>query len=257
MKICIPSYNRYETIQEKSIKVLLNAGYKPQEIDVFVADEEQLIKYREKIDPSISIIVAIKGLKEVREFIFNYYDEGEKLLCLDDDIEVVRELYKNEDGKSRLRPLCEQNLKEIVDYAFHLCEQHSLKLWGLYPTPSNAFFMENQKEITYDYKFIIGNFFGCINCKDMNKLLVPDMDDYERSIRSYLIYGGSIRFNHLAPKTKFKKNTGGAQDSDRENRLQNSKEIMLNTYQGLLYMKKRKNDTNPILKDLRKSVKKN
>tara|TARA_R110000765_G_scaffold336054_1_gene426420 strand:- start:325 stop:1101 length:777 start_codon:yes stop_codon:yes gene_type:complete len=258
MKICIPSYNRYETIQEKSIKVLLNAGYKPQEIDIFVADEEQLIKYREKMDKDISIIVAIKGLKEVREFIFNYYDEGEKLLCLDDDIEVVRELYKNEDGKSRLRPI--QNLKEIVDYAFHLCEQHSLKLWGLYPTPSNAFFMENQKEITYDYKFIIGNFFGCINCRNMNKLLVPDMDDYERSIRSYLIYGGSIRFNHLAPKTKFKKNTGGAQAvelGDRENRLQNSKEIMLNTYPELLYLRKRKTDTNPILKDLRKSVKKN
>jgi len=96
-----------------------------------------------------------------------------------------------------------------------------------------------------------------INCSDMNKLLVPDMDDYERSIRSYLLYGGSIRFNHLAPKTKFKKNTGGAQDSDRENRLSQSKEIMLNTYPELLYLKKRKTDTNPILKDLRKSVKKN
>ena len=199
--------------------------------------------------------MAKKGLREVREFIFNYYDQGEHLLCLDDDIEVVRELYKNEDGKSRLRPV--NNLKQIVDYAFHLCEQHSLKLWGLYPTPNNSFFMEGQKEISYDYKFIIGNFFGCINCKNMNKLLVPDMDDYERSIRSYLIYGGSIRFNHLAPKTKFKKNTGGAQDDDRENRLQNSKEIMMNTYQGLLFMKKRKNDSNPILKDLRKPVKKN
>ena len=26
--------------------------------------------------------------------------------------------------------------------------------------------------LTTDYKFIIGNFFGCINCKDMNKLNV-------------------------------------------------------------------------------------
>ena len=159
MRICIPSYNRYETIQQKSIALLLNAGYKPQEIDVFVANEEQLIKYREKIDKDISIIVAVKGLKEVREFIFDYYDEGEHLLCLDDDIESVRELYKNEDdkttgeqAKSRLRPV--DNLKEIVDYAFHLCEQHSLKLWGLYPTPNNAFFMENQKEISFDYKYI-------------------------------------------------------------------------------------------------------
>jgi len=249
MKIVIPSYERYETIQQKSINLLLNAGYKPNDIYVFVANEDQYNKYKEKIDNDISIIIAIKGLKEVREFIFNYFDEGEKLLCLDDDIEAVRTLYKNEDNKSRLRPV--ENLKEIVDYAFHLCDQHSLKLWGLYPTPNNAFFMENQKEITYDYKFIIGNFFGCINCRDMNKLNVLDMDDYERSIRSYLLYGGSIRFNHIAPKTKFKKNTGGAQDDQRENRLAQSREILLKEYPDLLFMRQRKNDINPVLKDKR------
>jgi len=255
MKICIPSFNRYETIQDKSIKVLLNAGYKPQEIDVFVANEEQLIKYREKIDKDISIIIAVKGLKEVREFIFNYYDEGEKLLCLDDDIEAVRELYKNEEDKSRLRPV--DNLKEIVDKGFDLCEKHSLKLWGLYPTPNNAFFMENQKEISFDYKFIIGNFFGCINCKDMNKISAPELDDYERSIRSYLLYGGSVRMNHIAPKTNFKKNSGGLQETNRDENFKISRDILMNTYPELLYLKKRKTDTNPILKDLRKSVKKN
>tara|TARA_R100001591_G_scaffold118222_1_gene140013 strand:- start:119 stop:892 length:774 start_codon:yes stop_codon:yes gene_type:complete len=252
MKIVIPSYERYGTIQQKSIKVLMNAGYEPSDIYVFVANEDQYNKYREKIDNDISIIIAVKGLKEVREFIFNYFDEGEYLLCLDDDIEAVRELYKNEDNKSRLRPV--ENLKEIVDKGFDLCEKHSLKLWGLYPTPNNAFFMENQKEITFDYKFIIGNFFGCINCRDMNKLSVPDLDDYERSIRSYLLYGGSIRFNHIAPKTKFKKNTGGAQDDDRENRLCQSREILMNTYPDLLFMRQRKNDINPVLKDKRSKM---
>jgi hypothetical protein len=148
-----------------------------------------------------------------------------------------------------LRPV--KDLKEIVNKGFQLCEEHSLKLWGLYPTPNNAFFMENAKEITYDYKFIIGNFFGCINCKDMNKLSVPDIDDYERSIRSYLLYGGSIRFNHIAPKTKFKKNIGGCQDNERQNRIEKSKEILLNGYPDLLYLRKRKDDTNPILKDKR------
>ena len=244
MIICIPSYNRYETIQQKSLNLLLNAGFKPQEINVFVADEEQLLKYKENIDKDISIIVAIKGLKEVREFIFNYYDEGEKLLCLDDDIEAVRELYFTDDNKSKLRPV--ENLKEIVKLGFELCEKHSLKLWGLYPVPNNAFFMENQKEITCDYKFIIG--------KDMNKLSCPDLDDYERSIRSYLLYGGSVRFNHIAPKTNFKKNTGGAQAvelGDRENRLSKSRGILLNTYPDLLHLRKRKNDTNPMLKDQR------
>jgi len=80
---------------------------------------------------------------------------------------------------------------------------------------------------------------------------VPDIDDYERSIRSYLLYGGSVRFNHIAPKTKFKKNNGGCQDSERQNRIEKSKEILMTTYPDLLYLRKRKDDTNPILKDKR------
>ena len=128
MRIVIPSYEGYETIQQKSINLLLSYGYEPNDIYVFVANEDQYNKYKEKIDNDISIIIAIRGLKEVREFIFNYFDEGEYLLCLDDDIEAVRELYFTDDNKSRLRPV--ENLKEIVDKGFQLCEEHSLKLWG-------------------------------------------------------------------------------------------------------------------------------
>ena len=31
MRIAIPSYNRHESINNKSLKVLYNAGYKPDE----------------------------------------------------------------------------------------------------------------------------------------------------------------------------------------------------------------------------------
>tara|TARA_R110000796_G_scaffold210822_1_gene327021 strand:+ start:232 stop:1020 length:789 start_codon:yes stop_codon:yes gene_type:complete len=250
MKIAIPSYNRYETIQSKSIDTLLNGGYEAKDIDVFVADEEQYILYKEKIVPDISIIIAVKGLKEVREFIFNYYEQGQHLLCLDDDIEDIREYYLTDDNKPRLRSVT--NIKEIVDLGFRLCEERSLKLWGLYPCPNNAMWMGSQKDFTYDYRFIIGNFFGCINCSYMNKLNVPDIDDYERSIRSYLSNGGSLRMNHLSAKTKFRKNVGGQQDTeDRQVIIEESKKILLETYPNLLYLRKRKEDTNPILKDKR------
>ena len=250
MKICIPSYNRYETIQHKSINFLLNAGYEASEINVFVADQEQYDLYKDKMDKDISIIIAVKGLREVRDFIFNYYKQGEKLLCLDDDIEDVRECYLNDDNKLRLRSVT--NLKEIVRNGFQLCKEKKLKLWGLYPCPNNAMWMDSQKEFTYDYKFIIGNFFGCINCKNMNKLSVVDIDDYERSIRSYILYGGSLRMNHLSAKTKFRKNTGGQQDtSDRQELIDLSKQLLINTYPNLIYLRKRKTDTNPMLKDKR------
>ena len=248
MKICIASYERHETICNKSLKVLLNAGYQPNEIDLFVANQEQYEKYKSVVPEDINIIIAVKGLKQVREFIFNYYDEGEHVLSLDDDIEIIRQLDKQ---TNKLVPV--NNLKSIVERGFNECLKHSLKLWGLYPVQANAFFMNNSKEITYDYKFIIGNFFGFINCKKMNSLNVSNIDDYERSIKSYLLYGGSVRMNRYACKTNFKKNAGGAQcDPDRQSKIYDDMNLLLKLYPDLLHLRRRTNGINPLLKDQRK-----
>jgi len=248
MKICIASYQRSDSICNKSLKVLLNAGYQPNEIDLFVANQEQYEKYKNVVPEHINIIIAVKGLKQVREFIFNYYDEGEHVLSLDDDIEIIRQLDKQ---TNKLVPV--NNLKSIVERGFNECLKHSLKLWGLYPVQANAFFMNNSKEITYDYKFIIGNFFGFINCKKMNSLNVSNIDDYERSIRSYILYGGSVRLNHYACKTNFKKNSGGAQsDPDRQSKIYDDMNLLLELYPDMLHLRRRKNGINPFLKDQRK-----
>tara|TARA_R100001440_G_scaffold34445_1_gene53445 strand:- start:74 stop:1327 length:1254 start_codon:yes stop_codon:yes gene_type:complete len=250
MKICIPSYERYETINDKSIGLLLNYGFFPEDIDLFVANKEQYDKYKSVVHKDINIIIAVKGLKQVREFIFDYYEQGEKLLCLDDDIEEIRELYYDSQKKPQLRSV--ENLKQIIDKGFDECEKNSLKLWGLYPVKGNPFWMSNSKEITTDYKFIIGNFFGCINCKDMNILNVSNIDDYERSIRSYKIYGGSVRLNHYSAKTNFKENSGGAQyDPNREIKIKIDYNILENTYPEYITFRNKKDGLNPILKKIK------
>ena len=245
VKICIASYQRHESINQKSIKVLMNGGYKPNEIDLFVANEEEYQKYKSVVPEGINIIIAVKGLKAVREFIFDYYEQGEKILSLDDDIEIVR---KYDENSGKLVPV--ENLKSLVQLGFDECSKHSLKLWGLYPVQGNPFFMKNAKPITYDYKFIIGNFFGFINDKQMNKLNVSNIDDYERSIRSYQLFGGSVRLNHYACKTNFKKNAGGAQyDPNRQEKIYQDMDILMNTYPDLLFLRKKKDGFNPVLKD--------
>tara|TARA_R100000773_G_C4207184_1_gene107732 strand:+ start:460 stop:1191 length:732 start_codon:yes stop_codon:yes gene_type:complete len=239
MKICIPSYERYETINDKSIGLLLNYGFFPEEIDLFVANKEQYDKYKSVVHKDINIIIAVKGLKKVRDFIFNYYDQGEKLLCVDDDIEEIVD--------SDYNPV--DNLKEIIDRGFDECQKNNMKLWGLYPS-CNKYFMENTHELTTDYKFIIGNFFGCINCSNMNKLSIPDIDDYERSIRSFILYGGSVRLNRYAPRTKFRKNIGGQQTEHRDVLITEAKKILMKNYPNYLYLRRRRNntDTNVFLK---------
>ena len=244
VKICIASYQRHETICQKSLKVLLNGGYNATEIDLFVANEEEYHKYKSVVPEEINIIIAVKGLKAVREFIFDYYEQGEKILSLDDDIEMIRKYDKDTD---KLLPV--NNLKSLVQKGFDECSKHSLKLWGLYPVQGNPFFMKNAKEISYDYKFIIGNFFGFINDKQMNVLNVSNIDDFERSIRSYQLFGGSVRLNHYAAKTNFKKNKGGAQcDPDREEKICYDMYLLLKLYPNMLFLRKKKTGLNPVLK---------
>tara|TARA_R110000803_G_C11949035_1_gene317476 strand:- start:560 stop:1312 length:753 start_codon:yes stop_codon:yes gene_type:complete len=248
MRIVIPSYNRSDTINEKSLATLFRYGYLPGDIDLFVADENEFKVYKEVINADINIIIGVKGLVPIRNFIFNYYKEGQRLLILDDDIETLKELIP---GTAHLHDLVD--LKSVVERGFNELEEKNLKLFGLF-TCCNPLFMSSAADISYDYKFIIGNFFGCINSHDMNELNVHDIDDYERSIRSYLIYGGSVRFNHIAAKTKFLTNEGGAQSNpDRFDEIHVSIDILKEKYPKMFYLKKKKSGykTSIILKDQR------
>ena len=240
MRIVIPSFKRHETINQKSIKTILDSGYPPSQIDLFVANEEQYLCYKNVVHKDINIIIGCLGLKNIRNFIFNYYDEGQKLLCLDDDIECLKILNKDTCslGSPQLETLID--FRKLVEDSFKLCEENKLRLWGTF-TCFNPLFMKNTAAITFDYKFIIGNFFGTINCKNMNKVNISDIDDYERSVRSFLFYGGSLRQNHVSAKTKFLKNAGGAQEDPlRQDTINDSIDTLQKLYPGLLYLKNKK-----------------
>ena len=248
MRIVIPSYNRHCEINDKSIRVIIEAGYLYSDIDVFVANKEEYEKYKSVLNSEITIIIGKKGLKEIREFIFNYYKEGSKLLCLDDDIEMIKMKHPDNSIKSCFDNSY-LNLKKEIEEAFELCKKTGKCLWGLYPV-DNHFFMQNS--ISHNYKFCIGNFFGCYNCRYMNRV-TNHLDDYERSIRSYLKYGGSIRLNYLCAKTKFKKNQGGANSEEfkRDNQITTAQKELCNDFPNLIYLKKKKDGYNPILRDTR------
>ena len=252
MRIAIPSYNRYDSINDKSFKVLYDAGYKPNMIDLFVADKEQYKLYKNIVHKDINIIIGKKGLKNIRDFIINYYPEGTKLLCMDDDVEMIKMKNPNSDEPSSFKNEL-LDLKKEVDNAFKICQKKKYHIWGLYPV-DNHFYMKN--DISYDYKFIIGNFFGLILNHEANKSYVEQKGDYERSIRHYLLDGGVVRINYLCAKTKFKKNSGGANESefDRANKIKTDQDILIKYYPNLFYLKKKKDGLlNPVLKDSRGS----
>jgi hypothetical protein len=101
------------------------------------------------------------------------------------------------DGKKKLEPIAD--LRYIIDEGFRLCKANNMKNWGIYPV-HNPFFMSDK--VSTDLKYVGGGFYGVINDRECEKRIVSHGEDYERTIRYYLKYGGVIRFNNLTFKTK-------------------------------------------------------
>jgi hypothetical protein len=243
MRFAIPSYNRIKELGEKSLHTLAEHGITPEEIDIFVVKEE--FDAYENEYPEHKFHIGPLGMKNIRNFIFQeFYDEGDKVVSMDDDIDKIR--MKNPKGwEASCYEDCELNLRAEIDLAFKECEKSGRHLWGLYPV-ENHFFMKN--DISYDYKFCGGWMWGCIVDKESLLVGTDQYEDYERCIRHYLKDGGMIRLNYLCCKTKYI-NEGGM---GKDRKFEEAQNYLQNNYGDLFYLKKKKGGLNPVLKDLRK-----
>jgi len=247
-KIAIPSFNRPEQIGNRTLAMLKKYNFDIKDIDIFVNTSEDMDKYS-SLYPEYNIILGVKGLKEIREFIFNFYKEGDLVLMVDDDIDDI--LMKNPKAwEPSSYSEDDADLKFEINNAFEIMINKGAGMWGVYPV-KNHFFMKNV--ITYDLKFCSGGFFGVKIDKECGSLKVAQYDDYERCIKYYKKYGSLIRLNYLCMDTKIGVNKGGMND-DKEERLKISKRdlgILCGEYYEYVNVKKKKGDIlNPCLREL-------
>jgi len=182
MKIAIPSYNRPECL---TIKSLEKHGIDLDNIYLFVANEEQEELYRKNLDNKIKIIIGIKGLCNIRNFITNYFDEGEILICMDDDIKDF--------------VILEKPLLQVLNDSISYLEKSPYQLIGFPPT-SNPFYIK-KKGYTDGIFFCIGVLWMVKN----DKSIIVDniLEDVERTFLSVDKYGGVIRCHDIMYKTRF------------------------------------------------------
>ena len=189
MKIAIPTYKRYDELGQKTLTFLSTMnGFCQDDITIFVADEIEFNHYYERYS-EFRIVQAEKGIVNVRNFIMDYYDKDEYVVCLDDDVEGIVSL----DDKDTSN-LFIQGKREL--------DATGLKLWGVNPM-ANTFFMKSKKEMTHNLKFCIGVIHGYINQKYVIPIECEVKEDYMNTILHYRDWGGVVRFNHLSPKTKY------------------------------------------------------
>jgi len=221
--VVIPSYNRVEGLKNMTLHTLKNLGIEWNRIYLFVANLEEKKKYMQEIkegEDVKEIIVGEKGLVNVRNFIFRYFPVGQRLLSFDDDVRGFLQLKGN-----KLRPVNGDEFRNMVKVAFEECEKGGARLWGDYPV-KNAFFMENS--ISYDFKFIIGSFWGCINPGASIKIPfgTGQKEDYQRTILFWEKDRAIIRLNYLTHITATYGESGGLQSDGIGARVEMEKKVV-------------------------------
>ena len=203
-QIAIPSYKRPNILKNKTIKLLEKHNIDTKLITIFVANQEEYNIYVEAF-PNLKIILGEIGINNQRNFIRNYFNVGDLVLFIDDDIEDVL-FFENE---KKLKPI--ENLNEFIIESFNECMACGAHLWGVYPV-ANAFFMKSRQEINKNLSFIIGCFFGQIirhdDALNLNNAC-QTKEDLLNSILHYELDGVVVRFDKITIKSKFYNKIGG------------------------------------------------
>ena len=220
LKIAIPTYDRYDNF--KTLDFLKRNDVSVDTIDIFVANEEQKEKYINSIGENYNFIIGVIGLVEQRNFITDYYDEGQIIISMDDDIEDLIE----KDDKPFL---------EWVDDCINFMNENSVGIVGINPSV-NPFFYEQRKNgnpFKIGYYSVVGCFQILRNHKEL-KLNHIAIEDWERSILYFLKYGNTGRYNNVLIKTKYFSKKGGLSTQRNKDNYNNSLNCLLYKYPNLL-----------------------
>lgn len=240
--IAIPSYNRQDMIQNKTLAVLKQNNIEPSIIHIFVANKEQYDIYKDAIPSNLygKIIIGLLGLKHQRNYITEYYPEGTHVVEMDDDISKIVQLVVSRRNTSKTSKSSKRskssklsttttkkaskhiktitNLDAFIKHAFATCIKHNSFLWGVYPI-ANAYFMTDK--VSADLRFIVGPMWGMINRHSKDLIIkIDEKEDVERTLQYWTKDGIVVRFNNISMETRYYKNKGGMQDEGKDRKVE-------------------------------------
>ena len=247
-RVAIATYKRPKGLGEKTLKTLSDNNIDKDIIDIFVNNQEEYDIYR-PLYPEYNMIIGEVGMRQIRQFIVNYYEEGTKVFFMDDDIISFKQkdnnILKNVD-----------NLRETIETGFQLCEDNKTCLFGIYPV-DNAYFMKDN--YTTHLQFCVGWTFGAIIDKEALSLdtrTIGNFEDYERTIKSFKKYGKVIRLNNICAKTKYATaESGGMNIGDRSIGMKEDLEILKELFSDYIFIKEKKSSLIGVNPQIRRNIK--
>jgi len=212
----VKSHERLERFYEKTYsKIILKYGFDLSKVYVFVSTDKDKTEYQEKYK-EINIVKAPKGVAAVDNFITDYFDEGQKIIYMNDDVSTILYLKGNGLIANEVQKLVEinkDNLYIVIKECFRIMEKNNITYGGFYPV-ANDFYMKNSKgRFTFGLSLIMDPFSFVINNKKV-RITISDKSDFEKSIQHFTYQGAILRCNFMALKVEYYGKKGGFQGRD-------------------------------------------
>lgn len=228
MKIAICSFQRYDQILQKSIRLFYPTGIP---IFVFVDGEREAKLYEAAGVGKYATIIAVpgRGIVNCRNYMFDYFPSGEEIITACDDVKNICKL-EEQGGKKSLKKLSAKEIKEFCEAAFRQTKGCDLKMWGVYPV-ANAFYMDFQVK---QKAFIIASFSGVVNTPLRMDTELPLKEDYDFSLAHIQKYGGVYRFDDYCVEAAHYTNKGGAVSYRTPEKEAFACKLILEKYKGMV-----------------------
>ena len=196
MKFVIPSYQRSEILQQKTLKYLDSMEIDRTSVYVFIREDDKDYEGYNKIADINLLAIDIKGIGETHNYITKHFDEGEFIVEIDDDLEYM----------------VDQERKPIDSFT-GLCEEMKEKMesvgcsYGGSYSVANPMFMSKCDRYTTDLRYML----GCVRWRFVRKdikLETNYAEDMENCILHFIRDKKILKNNWVAPKTKNYANGG-------------------------------------------------
>ncbi len=237
--VAIPSYKRYEILKQKTLKTI--SSINRNHIYIFCNENTN---YKDLEDIGYNVIEnPHENIVQQRNFITEYFIDGQKLLCIDDD---VNNLTHKDLGK-----LPNYSVFKTFEDSFRIISKN-MPVFGF---NSNTNF-RSPVEIKQGIYSIIFSCYGKINDKSI-KLTVEEKEDYEYICIIAKQQKKVLKLCFIGVSTTYWKMRGGIQarlnSTERVIRQNDAAMFLQEKYNDLVYSKQRDNG----LVDLRFKFKKN
>lgn len=203
--VSISTYARHDLIGRATLSALEKAKVHPDQINIFVPNDEQLRDYREVLGNKYRLIVSEPGLFKSKQFQHRWFVEqgrqGERIIQMDDDIWGFSELVERPGTKAGWANIpYEGTLEDIARQGYGLAESLGTGLWGM-SFSDNYFYMSDHASI--GNMLVCGAFQGCYAGDDIfigpNRTYIESAEeDGETSCLAFIKYGKVIRLQYLS-----------------------------------------------------------